>query len=188
MYVGHVGVALGLRAAREAPPLWALALAAQGPDWLDGVRELAMRSRAWVDLEASNPALWSTHGFVLVAAGALAATLLAWGGLRRLRPALLVGLAWLTHWGCDWVTGLKPTWPGGPWVGLRAFERPTLDLLVEGTVLAVGWALWHRALPAPPPGGRGVRPWLARQAPALLVVALLGLQLAADLVLATGLR
>lgn len=177
MYVGHVGLALALRAERAAPPLAVLVLAAQGPDWIEVALEAT--GRAWV-----NPAR-SPHALPWVAAGALVVAVVA-GALaqRRRAPvgrwATLTALAYASHWPADYVTGIKPTWSGGPMVGLGLYGRPGLDLALEAMVAAAGWWAWRRALPSGAPRTRGrALAW------ALLAVLLL-LQLAADVVMSNG--
>ena len=148
MYAGHVGIALGFRSVRGAPPLWLLVLAAQGPDWGDMLHE-ALR------LPFGNPG-WSSHSFPMVGVGALGAGAVAWLVTRRGgtpgRAALIAAVAYLSHWLADFFTGNKPTWPGGPVVGLGLYSHPLRDLALEGAVIVCGWWLWRRALPRP--GGR----------------------------------
>jgi hypothetical protein len=45
------------------------------------------------------------------------------------------------------VTGLKPTWPGGPIIGLQLYAHPLGDLVVETAVLVIGWLVYRRSLP-----------------------------------------
>jgi hypothetical protein len=136
MFVGHAGVALLAAGRRAAPPLPVLLLAAYGPDWL----ELPWRLAGW---EPARVAL-VTHSLVAtLLAGALAGA--AWWIARRERtPAVLVALAWWSHWGADFVTAVKPTWPGGPAVGLGLYGHAVADLLVEGVVLLAGWWAFAR--------------------------------------------
>lgn len=174
MYAGHVAIALALRRVRGAPPLWLLAVAAQGPDWGDVLREA-------IGPLPGDPVWWSPHALPLLLVGAALAGAVAWARTRSARAVALVAGAWLSHWPADWLTGLKPTYPGGPWLGLHAFESPWLDLALEGALLVGGWALWRRTLPTP-------RTPLARAAPAAALAALLLLQSAVDLVLSLGTR
>lgn len=173
MYAGHVGIALGLRAPRGAPPLWLLVLAAQGPDWGD-VACFALglpRDDVW----------WRPHGLIPMAVGA---ALAAWLGARITggrRAALLAGAAYLTHWPADFLTGIKPTWPGGPHVGLGLYGAPATDLALEAAVIVAGWLVWCASLPEPRRDRR-------RAAVVLGVLgALLVLQAAADRAMALGL-
>ncbi len=186
MYAGHVGVALGLRRAAGAPPLWLLVLASQGPDWADAVGQLFR-------LPAVDPG-WSPHGLIPVAAGALGVAALAARlapASARARPALLAAGGYASHWVCDTVTAYKPTWPHGPMVGLYLYGRPAIDFAVETVVVIAGWALWRGSLPSRDAGvdadGDGpVDGVPARTVSALLLVALVALQAVANAMLAWG--
>ncbi|AHG90351.1 hypothetical protein J421_2814 [Gemmatirosa kalamazoonensis] len=170
MYVGHVGLALALGAHRRAPPLWLLVFAAQGCDWGDVVRGVLRVGYGDGGL--------SPHSLPLVAAGAAVAALLATMITRRRgagAPALLAAVAYASHWPADYLTGIKPTWPGGPWVGEMWYAFPGRDLVLEAAVVTYGWWLWRRSLRDP----RGPVPWA-------LLAALLALQLVADLLMGRG--
>jgi hypothetical protein len=178
VYAGHVGVALGLRRAVGAPPLWLLVLAVQGPDWGDSVVQLFR-------LAAVDPG-WSPHGLLPVAAGALGVAALAARlapAAARTRPALLAAGAYASHWLCDAVTAYKPTWPHGPMVGLYLYRRPAVDFALETAVVVAGWVLWRGSLPSDDEDGDG---GAARAVSALLVVALVALQALANAMLARG--
>jgi hypothetical protein len=170
VYAGHIAIALALRADRDAPPLWLLALAAQGPDWGDAIDHL-------MGPPYGDPGL-SPHSLPLVAVGVLATALVAGllamrHGSRVERAALLGGAAYASHWPADLFTGLKPTWPGGPIVGLEWYAFPGRDLALETVVVVVGWWLWRRSLPR---RGEAGLEWA-------LLGMLLSLQLAADVVM-----
>jgi hypothetical protein len=149
LYAGHVGIGLGLRRLRWAPPLWVLVLAAQLPDWGDALLELSGT--------APREPGWSPHGFPLLAAGALGVGLVGWRLARGWRGGAIAAAACLSHWAADYVTGWKPTWPGGPTnVGLMWYFHPRRDFALEVAVTVVGWALWRGTLPRPAEG-RGAR-------------------------------
>jgi hypothetical protein len=44
----------------------------------------------------------------------------------------------------DWVTGHKPTWPGGPKIGLQLYDHAVADFIAEGLAIAVGTLLYTR--------------------------------------------
>ena len=141
MFVGHAGLAFLAAGRRSGPPLAVLLLAAYGPDWL--------KLPAYVAFWDHERVAFVTHSIVAVLlAGALAGG--AWWMFTRERShALLVALAWWSHWPADFATALKPTWPGGPSVGLQLYAHPAADLLIETIVLLVGWAaLVRRRRPA----------------------------------------
>jgi hypothetical protein len=176
VYIGHVGIALALRSHRSAPPLWVLMLSAQGPDWLDAFRGLRGIP--------TEHATWSMHsiphvaiGAAVAALGALVVALAARRGdtADALHGAALAALAYYSHWVADFFTGIKPTWPGGPYVGLQWYLHPWRDLLLETAVVAVAWWIWRRSLA----DRRNPLAWA-------LLGALLALQVIADVVMARG--
>lgn len=168
MYAGHVGIALGLRRAPGAPPLWLLVVASQLPDWGDSL----------LDLYGSGPRDpgWSPHGWPLVGLGALGVALIGRRLTRTWRGGALAALACVSHWWADYLTGGKPTWPGGPvGVGLMWYMHPTRDLALEALVTVVGWALWRGSLPDDRGlGARGRRTALAWGLLAVLLVLQVG--------------
>jgi hypothetical protein len=68
----------------------------------------------------------------------------------------------------DWITGYKPTWPGGPMIGLQLYDHPLADFVAEGITIVIGTLLYARTLPLRP------RPWVdvSVMAGALLVLQL----------------
>lgn len=196
MYAGHVAIAMGARRAPSAPPLWLLVLAAQGPDWGDALNGV-------LGVAPADPG-WAPHGFPLVLIGitltaALAGRLV---GRRRgrsagRRAALLTAVVYLSHWVVDWVTGIKPTWPGGPLTGLDWYSRPGHDLALESLTVLVGWAVWRSSPGLLLAGRRRMRDTVRQRAPGrepvpehdprdalawALLATLLALQLGVDLV------
>ena len=86
-------------------PLALLVPVAFAPDWIEW---FARRRSGHDNRELS-------HSLVSVAIGA---TLVALGLLARARGSAAtrscVWLLYASHWAADFITGLKPTWPGGP--------------------------------------------------------------------------
>jgi hypothetical protein len=138
MYAGHVGVALGAHGIRKAIPLWLLIIASQLPDWTDAAFCLA-------NVRPSPPGLLS-HSIPAVAVLALLAALSYAILLRDTAGMLLVAVVVLSHAGGDYLTGLKPTWSGGPMIGLMLYRRPIIDFIIEGGVIVFGWLLYRRSL------------------------------------------
>jgi hypothetical protein len=62
------------------------------------------------------------------------------------KSAWLVALTSLSHVLTDYVTGSKPTWPGGGFIGLHIYHYPALDFVFETTVIVVGWLVYRRSL------------------------------------------
>jgi hypothetical protein len=138
MYIGHLGFALAGKGLRRDAPLWLLVVATQGCDWV--------QIAACVAAPVGTSAMWS-HSVPAVAALAAALWLCSYllTGDRKL--AALTGAVGVSHLLADYVTGLKPTWPGGPTIGLDLYSRPLGDLAVETAVLVLGWLLYRRSLP-----------------------------------------
>ena len=110
MYIGHAGAALAAMRARTSVGLLVLLLATYTPDWVDAGLCLAGVYSPLGMLSHSIPAV-----LILMLAGftAYAAATHDWTG------ALVIAAVILSHMLLDWITGYKPTWPGGPMVGLR---------------------------------------------------------------------
>jgi hypothetical protein len=90
---------------------------------------------------------------------------------RDWRSALVVAGVVVSHMLLDWITSYKPTWPGGPMIGLSLYAHPVADFIVEGVVIVIGVLLYLRTLPTLRRG------WLDVS---MMLGALLGLQLGID--------
>lgn len=139
MYAGHVGFALGAYSFRRTLPLWLVIVAAQVPDWLDAGMCIA-------DMERGPYGLY-THGLIPVAAAAIAFAIITFAISRDPLGALLVAAVVISHYGLDCLTGLKPTWAGGPVVGLDLYAKPMADLIIESATIVAGWLLYRHSLP-----------------------------------------
>lgn len=139
MYAGHIGFGLGAYSFRKTLPLWLLLVAAQVPDWLDAGFCVA-------DIDRGANGLY-THGFIPVAAAAVVAAIFTYALTRDAAGALIVALVVASHWGLDYFTGIKPTWPGGPIVGMNLYARPAVDVAFESATILAGWLLYRRTLP-----------------------------------------
>jgi hypothetical protein len=162
MYIGHVGAALAGKRARRSIGLLVLLIATYVPDWADTGLCLAGHFTPAEMLSHSIPAvvLFALVGFVLYGwrSG-------DWAG------AAVVAAVILSHMFFDWITGDKPTWPGGPMIGLQLYEHPVADFIVEGTVIAAGGILYVDTLPP------RRSPWIDIS---VMLGALLAMQLAID--------
>jgi hypothetical protein len=138
MYIGHLGIALAGKGLRRTAPLWLLVVATQGCDWVQAV--------ACVAAPVGASAMWS-HSILVVAALAAALWLASYLLTKDHLGAALIGAVAVSHVLADYVTGFKPTWPGGPTIGLGLYAYPLGDLAVETAVLVVGWLLYRRSLP-----------------------------------------
>lgn len=139
MYAGHLGFALGAYSFRRTVPLWLVLIAAQFPDWLDAGMCMASMDR--------GPYGLYTHGIVAVALAAVGFGVVTWILVRDVTSALIVAGVVVSHYGLDYFTGLKPTWSGGPIIGLDLYARPAADLVLETITVAAGWLLYRRTFP-----------------------------------------
>ncbi|MBA2687194.1 MAG: metal-dependent hydrolase [Gemmatimonadaceae bacterium] len=135
MYGGHI--ALGISAKRWVPivPLWLLVIASQLPDWVDVIV-------CTIRPGTARPAMLS-HSIPAIA---LFAAVSALGGrffFGSWYVAKVLALLALSHIVGDYVTGVKPTWPGGPVVGLRLYANPLIDFAFESAVIAWGWWMYR---------------------------------------------
>jgi len=138
MYVGHMGVALGAHGLRKGIPLWFLIIASQLPDWADAGFCLA-------GIRPSVPGILS-HSIPAVTVLALIAAITYAAALRDPAGMLLVAAVVMSHAAGDYLTGIKPTWSGGPMIGLMLYRRPVLDFVIEAGVIFLGWLLYRRSL------------------------------------------
>jgi membrane-bound metal-dependent hydrolase YbcI (DUF457 family) len=137
---GHLALAALAYANRRDSSLPWLLGAAMAPDLLDGL---------FVVARSCNPHGLYSHTIpaaVLIAAVTGAVAFLATS--RRVTGLLAVALV-LAHVPLDYVTGHKLFWPGGEIVGLRLYEWPAADFLLEGAFVVVAWRLL-RAVPSAP--------------------------------------
>lgn len=163
MYIGHVGAALAAKRVRTSIGLFALLVATYTPDWVDSGLCLAGVYDPDGMLSHSVPAvvLFSLVGFTLYALKT-----------RDWTAALVVAGVIFSHMLLDWVTGYKATWPGGPMIGLRLYDHPVADFIVEGVLIVIGAVLYGRTLPS------RQRRWIDVS---IMLGALLALQLGIDI-------
>ena len=162
MYIGHVGAALAAKRLRTSVGLFALLVATYVPDWIDGGLCLA---------GVYNPDGLLSHSIPVVLVLALAGFALYAVRTRDTTGALIVASLIVSHVVLDWITGHKPTWPGGTMIGLQLYDHPVIDFVVEGLLIAVGAVLYGRTLPP------RAKPWLDVS---VMLGALLVLQLGID--------
>jgi hypothetical protein len=162
MYIGHVGAALAGKRARRSIGLIVLLIATYVPDWVDTGLCLVGHFTPAEMLSHSIPAvlLFALVGFVLYGWRTD-----DWAGAGILAAVIL------SHMFFDWITGDKPTWPGGPMIGLQLYDHPIADFIVEGTVIAIGGVLYADTLPP------RRSPWIDIS---IMLGALLAMQLAID--------
>lgn len=135
MYGGHL--ALGIAARRWVPivPLWLLVIASQLPDWIDVVVCTTQSGIA-------SPAMFS-HSLPAVATLSFAGALVGRFVYGSWYVGKILALLILSHLLGDFITGVKPTWPGGPQIGLRLYSRPLLDFFLESAIIFWGWWMYR---------------------------------------------
>ena len=162
MYVGHVGAALAGKRARQSIGLAVLLIATYTPDWVDTGLCLA---------GAYNPEGLLSHSIPSVLVFALVG-FVGYGIVRRdWRGGFVVAAVIVSHMLFDWLTGYKPTWRGGPMIGLRLYTHPIADFIVEALVIFGGALLYVKTLPS------RRRQWMDL---AIMAGALIALQLSID--------
>src|SRR6266496_6748942 len=140
MYGGHIGIALAGKGYRSTMPLWVLLIATQLPDWADA----AVCSAG----AASPPSEMLSHSLPAVAVLATVVALLYYAAVRDIAGSALAGTIVVSHMIADYVTGLKPTWPSGPLIGLELYRHPAVDFGIEAAVIVIGWMIYRQSLPA----------------------------------------
>lgn len=166
MLAGHVGIAIGAHGIRKTFPLWLLILASQLPDWADA-------SLCIASVRSAIPGEYS-HSFAAVGILATAVTIASYAAWRDVAGSMLVGAVVISHALGDYFTGIKPTWPGGPMIGLELYKLPALDFVLEGGVIVAGWLVYQRSFPEERRYSRDL---------VVLLATLLMIQAAADIVL-----
>lgn len=168
MYAGHIGIALAAKRAWPLVPLWMLVIASELPDWTDAALCIAgVRTPVYGMMSHSIPAV-----FVIGVTAATLAVLFDRPHPVAVRDAFVAVLTMVVlHTVADWTTGLKPTWPGGPMIGLELYRWPIADFILEAVVIVIGWRAYRATLPSGP---------RAKRSSFLLLGSLLMLQLAAD--------
>jgi hypothetical protein len=168
VYAGHVGIAIGAHGLRRTIPLWLLIVASQLPDWGDAAVCLA-------EIPVSFPGML-THSIPAVSVLALLMAALYYATSRDGQGAAIVAVVVVSHILADYFTGIKPTWPGGPTVGLQLYRQPILDFVLEAVVLVACWLAYRRSFPLEKRSSRRV---------ALVLAVLLIIQLGADILFIT---
>jgi len=136
LYAGHAALATLAKGARPRIPIALLVPVAFAPDWLE-----------WFFDAVGHRNRELSHSLISVGIGATVVALIYFLVTRARADAVAVWLTYASHWPADFVTGLKPTWPGGPTVGLFLYARPMLDFVVESVVVLVCWLVYRRSLP-----------------------------------------
>jgi hypothetical protein len=124
------------KSARPRIPMALLVPVAFAPDWIE-----------WFFDPTGHRNREISHSLVSIGIGA---TIVAFGYLLATGDRVSAGVVWLTyasHWPADFITGLKPTWPGGPMVGLFLYGHPIADTIVESLIVMACWLVYRASLP-----------------------------------------
>jgi len=139
VYIGHVALAMGAKGVRPRIPIAVLVPVAFAPDWIE-----------WMLAAVGRHNRELSHSLVSVGVGATVVALLYWMASKSPRDAAVVWLTYVSHWPADFITGFKPTWPGGPVVGLGLYGNPVADVLIESSLIVICWLIYRRSLPPKP--------------------------------------
>jgi hypothetical protein len=176
VFAGHAALALFAKSRAPRIPIALLVPVAFAPDWIELIGEafhqynrelshsivsvgigatvvalayaavviLRERSDQTIATESgrSFASLRMTGGSLRMTGGSLGMT----GGSLGM-TTLVLWLTYVSHWPADFITGIKPTWPGGPTVGLLLYAHPLGDILVECALIVVCWLAYTRSLP-----------------------------------------
>jgi len=157
VYLGHVGIALGAKGMRREVSLLILLVATYAPDWIDG---------GLCVVGAYDPRGMFSHSFPAIALLVVIVLTIFRVKKRDMISGLVVCAVVMSHMIFDWITGYKPTWPGGPMIGLRLYSHPVANLVLEMVVILIGVFLYRRSLPP------RARPWIDLAAMAGVLIAM----------------
>ena len=141
MVAGHLSFAFLAKARWPRAALVALLVATILPDLADFVLPQGNQCRSSCELY--------THAVPAVLVLAALMSALVWEIWHRRVTAVLAGALVVLHVACDFLTGFKPFWLGGPPTGLGLYRFPVADFGLEATMSAVGWLVLRRSAEAP---------------------------------------
>lgn len=136
MYAGHAALAMFAKGVRPRISIAVLVPVAFAPDWVEWILAVSGRENRLV-----------SHSLVSIAIAASVVALVYWAFSKSALDAAAVWLTYASHWPADFITGYKPTWPGGPVVGLGMYAHPVADIVIECVVILVCWLVYRRSLP-----------------------------------------
>src|SRR5437762_14124320 len=122
MFVGHLGLAQSAKALRRQIPLTWLVVAAYLPDLF------RLPLGAGVGQSKRDFLSHSLLSILVLAIGIGVLWIVKKG---RYADAAVLSALCVLHWPTDVLTGCKPTWVGGPWLGAFWYRHPVSDLFLE---------------------------------------------------------
>jgi len=134
MFAGHAAIATFVKGKRPRLPLALLVPVAFGPDWIDLLSHV---------VHHPNPEI--SHSLVSVGIVSVIIALCSAPFFGAV-DAIAVGATYVSHWVADCVTGLKPTWPGGPSVGLHYYTHSYRDVVLESVIVVACWLVYRSSL------------------------------------------
>ena len=140
MITGHLGIAGAAHASRRDSSLLWLLVAAMAPDIVDALFVVARRC---------NPHGLYSHTLPAAAMLAVVVGALAYFFTDQRATGVLAALLVLAHLPLDFITGRKLFWPGGELMGLRLYDHPIGDFVVEFALVCRGWWLLRTEAWAP---------------------------------------
>jgi membrane-bound metal-dependent hydrolase YbcI (DUF457 family) len=147
VYAGHAALAMLAKGVRPRVSLAVLVPVAFGPDWVEWILDAFGRQSRVL-----------SHSLISMAIGATLVAVIYWAVTKAPAAAAVVWLTYVSHWPADFITGIKPTWPGGPDVGLLMYGDPVADIAVEWSLIMICWLAYRRSLP--PRGHASKAGWL----------------------------
>lgn len=130
MITGHLGVAAAAQGYRRGGSLVWLLVAAMMPDAVDA---------AFVVARSCNPHGLYSHTLPAAALIAAVTGAIAFLSTGQRGTGLMAAAMTLVHIPLDFVTGHKLFWPGGEIIGLRLYDYPVADFIIEAALVAAGW-------------------------------------------------
>jgi hypothetical protein len=140
---GHLGIAGAAHASRRDSSLLWLLGAAMAPDVVDALFVVARQC---------NPSGLYSHTIPAAALLAVVVGALAYYFTDQRATGVLPALLVLAHLPLDFITGRKLFWPGAELMGLRLYDHPIGDFVLEAALVILGWWMLRR------------RPWAPRWA------------------------
>jgi len=163
MFIGHYGLAFGIKKAAPRVSLGFLFIAAQFADILWPFLLIFHVERYTVSpgITTVTPFEFTYYPFshsllMSIVWGALGA-LLYWAVRRNVRDAVIVGLCVVSHWFLDLIVHIPdlPLFPGhSPKLGLGAWNSLALTLVLEGIVFIGGLYLYVKSTRAKKKAGK----------------------------------